>query len=259
MAQIVGITISFIVALFAIFIDERTETIRYLLTIFAIASLVVAVVAQIQSERHAGFVKRALENLIRSSIPSELFIKASIEIAVRKATQHGMNSVTVSEIQLDRGYRTILEFKDENDAVVALFVADQETFAEWSLLGDKALEKRIADDMFAPFIAADLDESWNTLCEFVPFICRILYRDSLPSDYNISRPDSLEKSIYVLAPQHAFKTEEEYLALEKNGRTLHLFRIGEPKLRQLCGHSRVKASELIAAWLKDAWGDPAIG
>lgn len=260
--RIATFVITFAVALIAIVVDTTNVQIKIALAGLAVASLVLAIFIEVQASQDARFTKRALERLIQSSTPSDLFASAVQQIILKEASRRGLGSALVRRAQGDRGYDVDVIFTDESQRnVETVFHYDHEQLARWSLLDPEPLDRAIVATMFTqgPLPTVDLMEHWNGLVDFIGTVAKALYPDSVyGGDYAMSADmDAVEIGVpYPQSGPPAAPGRTKELAM---GHTLVPFLIfRKQELATLAGQGNLDAARSVSTWLHDAWGPATV-
>lgn len=252
------------VALVGIFLPTNSTDVRVGLAGLAVASLVLAIFVEIQTDREGRFVKRALERLIQSTTPSSVFAEAVQGVALEAASGRGLPTALVQTLskQNGHGYEVKLLFTDPSGhAIDGIYFFDHEKLAEWALLEPDELRNAVIDDMFArgPVLDGDVRAHWKNVAEYLRTIAGTLYPTDGPGPGSIQWANSDRLELGVLYPpgvsnQSVARTEVKQF----EGAPVRVLTFGQQDLGGLAGKSHIAASKSIAGWLAQAWGMPTV-
>lgn len=261
MIQIGSLLLTCAVALVGIFYDTHDARVRYVLASLALMALVFSILIQVQSGRQSAFNKRALENLIRASTPSDLFARAVTQLGISVALKKQITDCVVVRRQVDDGFIVQLVFPDESSkAIRGYFEFNHEKLAEWSLLDEKELKTAISHEMFSPFFSKEVFDKWNDLCEWFGQLSRGLYPDSVRNGrFGISARTDLKRIGVPWPSSAAVNPEDDRVEMLTLGsQKVPFLMFSEANLIELAGESRMQGAERVSRWLIEAWGNPSI-
>lgn len=277
-SQMATAVVSCTIALVGVFWDSKQAEVQWVLGALALMALLFSIMQQVESDKQAARTQRTLDNVIRAMTPPLRLGDDMAKKLISHASAKKLNNCTMDLRTLSEGFRIRIVFHDgatDRTRVRGLVVFDHDQVADWSLLDPNELNRALADWLFAPYLLPDLTKDWTKLGEFVREVTVALYPDIRrdeyismyydPRGYNLGVPipisvwgDRPTASLPPLVDGTSVKDGMIVKTERSDGELVPLMVLGHQLLMSLGGLSRVKASEMLAEWLREAWGTPTI-